>query len=96
MQYCTPEFSIRVVNDGLLKLLKYQSTENTQRWASRLSALIGLKYWMAVRQDLLSEILCPRKTRGSIDSGPLVDTPSFLAIVEGLKDHNDDVRYYQT
>lgn len=95
MQYCTPEFCIRVVNEGLLKLLKYQSqhkTEGSQRWATRLSALIGLKYWMAVRQDLLSNILSPTHLSDSKNNSSIVDTPSFLAIVEGLKDHNDDVR----
>lgn len=86
-QYCAAELCIEIVNAGLLKMIKYQGDDTTQKWAVRLASLIGLKYWMAVRTDLLNHIFVSKNG---------VDSPAFLAIVEGLKDHNDDVRAVAT
>jgi TATA-binding protein-associated factor len=84
LQYCSSDLCIRLVNEGLLKLLNYTSVKNADlKWATKLSGLIGLKYWMAVRKDLLQDILSP--VNGS-------DSPAFRAIALGLMDKNDDVR----
>nr|KAJ3419461.1 TATA-binding protein-associated factor mot1 [Polyrhizophydium stewartii] len=56
-------------------------------WEIRHSALIGLKFWMAVRQDLLDKVLVPPP-----GADPRSLSPVFLAILNGLKDSNDDVR----
>jgi TATA-binding protein-associated factor len=95
MQFCSPELCLQVVNQGLLKLIFYPSKASkekkedvSQKWAVRLAALIGLKYWMAVRQDLLNQIMVPNPDES--------DSPAFAAIIDGLKDHNDDVRAVAT
>jgi TATA-binding protein-associated factor len=93
MQLSPPSLCTRVVNEGLLKLISFHSRQGgkndpSQKWAVRLAALIGLKYWMAVRKDLLNQIIVPSPTG--------TDSPAFLAIVNGLKDHNDDVRAVAT
>ncbi|KAJ3309940.1 btaf1 RNA polymerase II, B-TFIID transcription factor-associated, 170kDa [Boothiomyces sp. JEL0838] len=87
LEHCPDDLCLKVINKGLLVMLEYhekEKEENTQKWAVRHAALIGLKYWMAVRQDLLHQILLP------LPNGQ--DSPAFKAIIEGLKDHNDDVR----
>ncbi|KAI8898633.1 SNF2 family N-terminal domain-containing protein [Globomyces pollinis-pini] len=84
LEHCTPDLCLTAMNKGLLVLINNQSTDMTQKWAVRHAALIGLKYWMAVRQDLVDKVLVP------LEDG--VDSPAFLAIVDGLKDSNDDVR----
>ena len=72
-------------------MVTYQSPDT--KWANRHAALIGIKYWMAVRQDLLDSVLVGGRTTSF---SPIVDgdseTPIFSAITEGLKDRNDDVR----
>ncbi|KAJ3027148.1 UNVERIFIED_CONTAM: btaf1 RNA polymerase II, B-TFIID transcription factor-associated, 170kDa [Siphonaria sp. JEL0065] len=63
------------------------TTNNSNiEWEMRHAALIGLKYWMAVKRDLVKDVLVPRPGSG------LTETGAFLAILNGLKDHNDDVR----
>ncbi|KAJ3070374.1 btaf1 RNA polymerase II, B-TFIID transcription factor-associated, 170kDa [Podochytrium sp. JEL0797] len=62
------------------------STTSNGGWEMRHAALIGLKYWMAVKRDLVKDVLVP-----SPDSG-LSDTGAYIAILNGLKDHDDDVR----
>ena len=85
MQHCDASLCLNVVNKGLLPLIHYTSKnpiETDTHWAVRHSALIGLKYWMAVRQDLLSQVLLVNDS----------ESPVYRAILNGLTDHNDDIR----
>ena len=77
LQFCEIELCLAVVDS--LKLLIAHTAEG---WAARLSGLIGLKYFMAVRKDLLPTVLLKDRK----------ETAIFNALVEGLKDHSDDVR----
>ncbi|KAH6578666.1 hypothetical protein BASA61_000131 [Batrachochytrium salamandrivorans] len=61
------------------------SSHSSEQWEVRHSALIGLKFWMAVRKDLLNKVLV------STNSDTLL-SPVYAAVLNGLKDHNDDVR----
>ncbi|KAI9328933.1 SNF2 family N-terminal domain-containing protein [Obelidium mucronatum] len=70
---------------GKAKVTSPTSTSNIE-WEMRHAALIGLKYWMAVKRDLVKDVLVPKP------GSPLSETGAFIAILNGLKDHNDDVR----
>jgi TATA-binding protein-associated factor len=80
LEHCSPTLCLDVMQKALLVMVHYQSLVSgsqksgnggvEQKWAVRHAALIGIKYWMAVRQDLLDRIL-------------VHDSPAFLAIVEG-------------
>ncbi|KAI8824493.1 SNF2 family N-terminal domain-containing protein [Fimicolochytrium jonesii] len=93
MQWSDPSLCMRLVNEGLLKLFEV-SKESSQEmgvgggrekgWQVRHGALVGLKYWMAVRTDLLENILR--------SDGKAGRTPAFKALIEALQDHDDDVR----
>jgi TATA-binding protein-associated factor len=97
MQKADPDLCLKVVNSGFLLLLSHHAQssqkqitvgEVSQTWSVRHAALIGLKYWMAVRQDLLDKVLMP------LQSGK--DSPAFLAIVDGYFFHSDfKVERYQ-
>ena len=82
MKYSVPKVCLQTVNEGILKLVFYSGASVTKHsagtsriWELRHAALIGLKYWMAVRTDLLSEIL--------VFPGSDKETPAFSAIVQG-------------
>ncbi|KAJ3416125.1 btaf1 RNA polymerase II, B-TFIID transcription factor-associated, 170kDa [Chytridiales sp. JEL 0842] len=96
LQSCTKDTCLRVVEKGLLKLI--QGGEGAQRsvpgsvssasggrWEVRHAGLVGLKYWMAVKKDLVADVLVPKA--GSKD-----DTGVYKCILNGLKDRDDDVR----
>ncbi|KAJ3402488.1 hypothetical protein CcCBS67573_g02282 [Chytriomyces confervae] len=123
LQRCGDVVSFRVLQDGLLKLIKgkpiaaasaisgpgmtlsaptgrglkqklQKSTLQEQQpqqgnggWEMRHAGLIGLKYWMAVKKDLVQHVLVPQPSLGI--NG---ETPAFIAILNGLKDRDDDVR----
>lgn len=74
MKFAPDKMCLQVVNDGLLKLISYNTTV-TGAWEVRHAALVGLKYWMAVKTDLLDKVL--------VSSEPDTDAPAFLAIVNG-------------
>ncbi|KAI9096118.1 hypothetical protein DFS34DRAFT_154547 [Phlyctochytrium arcticum] len=97
MQWCDPTLCLKTINQGLLRLLDASRDESESKlvqeehgggrgkgWQVRHGALVGLKYWMAVRQDLLPDVF------GSKIEGE--ETPVFQAIIGGLRDHDDDVR----
>ncbi|KAJ3196679.1 btaf1 RNA polymerase II, B-TFIID transcription factor-associated, 170kDa [Irineochytrium annulatum] len=102
MKSCNKNICVRVIEKGLIKLIegsagapanngkalakKNGGREN--RWEVRHAGLIGLKYWMAVRQDLVGDVLVGTGSGHSDIPG----TPTFHAILEGLKDADDDVR----
>lgn len=77
MQKASPELCLKVVNKGFLVLLSHHAESKADAsltWSIRHAALIGLKYWMAVRQDLLDRVLVPINSH---------DSPAFVAIVDG-------------
>ncbi|RUS21143.1 hypothetical protein BC937DRAFT_93516 [Endogone sp. FLAS-F59071] len=77
LQYMTPT-SVEQVHRTLLQLI-YQSDPcfgNRSIWEVRHAGLLGLKYTVAVRRDLV----------GSLVEG------TIGAVVLGLRDHDDDVR----
>ncbi|KAI8999803.1 SNF2 family N-terminal domain-containing protein [Gaertneriomyces semiglobifer] len=85
---CSPaDLCMKTIELGLLKLLQASgngaATVVGSEWQVRHGALVGLKYWMAVRQDLLDKILM---------SADGVETQVFQAIVNGLQDSDDSVR----
>ena len=88
LEHCPESLCLQIINKGLLGMYQYKPDHSKGSgdnfWAIRHAALIGIKFWMAVRQDLVSEVL--------VSQDPNLDSPTFLAIVEGLKDNNDDVR----
>ncbi|KAI8588783.1 SNF2 family N-terminal domain-containing protein [Geranomyces variabilis] len=95
MQLGEADLCLRMVNEGLLKLLE-ASGESTgshtgasagreKGWQVRHGALVGLKYWMAVRTDLLESVLKVSDTDAAY-------TGAFAAIINALRDHDDDVR----
>ena len=77
LQYCDEHLCMKVVG-ALLSLVR----KKDDGWAARLSGLIGLKYFMAVRKDLVPAVLA--------NNGDATD--AFNSIVDGLKDSSDDVR----
>ncbi|KAJ1561339.1 btaf1 RNA polymerase II, B-TFIID transcription factor-associated, 170kDa [Cladochytrium tenue] len=89
---CDKPTCLRIVHQGLLKLIQGgegakrqdQTSARESRWEVRHAGLIGLKYWMAVRKDLVQDVLLPDSVSGK-DSGV------FLSILNGLKDKDDDV-----
>jgi TATA-binding protein-associated factor len=83
MQWCSKDICLKVVNNGLLSLINFSKKNEitTGQWEIRHAGLIGLKYWMAVRKDLVSDILLTHDKEGA-----------YNAIIDGLKDSNDDVR----
>ncbi|KAJ1345047.1 hypothetical protein BSLG_000562 [Batrachochytrium salamandrivorans] len=99
MHLSDPELCLLVVNKGFVPLIgdpfgqangqEQQrgsvSSHSSEQWEVRHSALIGLKFWMAVRKDLLNKVLV------STNSDTLL-SPVYAAVLNGLKDHNDDVR----
>ncbi|KAJ3219778.1 TATA-binding protein-associated factor mot1 [Dinochytrium kinnereticum] len=99
LQFCCRELCLSVVDKGLIKLVegdeiaKSNFTANSKsktdgrevRWEVRHAGLIGLKYWMAVKRDLVSDVLVNK-------SNPHADTAALRAILNGLKDNDDDVR----
>ncbi|KAJ3280842.1 btaf1 RNA polymerase II, B-TFIID transcription factor-associated, 170kDa [Borealophlyctis nickersoniae] len=94
VQGCDRELALKIVHEGLLRLVegsvgKLERSTGVDgvrggRWEVRHAALIGLKYWMAVRKDLVQDVLVPKP--GERETG------AFRAIINGLKDHDDDVR----
>ncbi|KAJ3082443.1 TATA-binding protein-associated factor mot1 [Quaeritorhiza haematococci] len=92
LQWCDRETCLKVVEKGLLRLIERSGSDQgmargSGQWEVRHAGLIGLKYWMAVRKDLVGEVLVPTKGFASGE-----DTGVFRAIVDGLKDADDDVR----
>ena len=88
LEHCPEDLCLNIMTKGLLMMYHYKpiNAKGDQKdtlWAIRHASLIGIKFWMAVRQDLVEKILTP--INGA-------DSPAFIAIVEGLKDSNDDVR----
>ncbi|ORY40453.1 hypothetical protein BCR33DRAFT_754270 [Rhizoclosmatium globosum] len=94
MQLSDRNICFQVLENGLLKLIRGPEftaaaalpPNDNGGWEMRHAALIGLKYWMAVKRDLVKDVLVPYSGSG------LSDTGAFLAILNGLKDHDDDVR----
>ncbi|KAL5034972.1 hypothetical protein BDV3_004461 [Batrachochytrium dendrobatidis] len=96
MQYADSDLCLLVVNKGFVPLIgesfvrmddsntALTSISNGQ-WEVRHSALIGLKFWMAVRKDLLDKVLVSANRETEL-------SPVYAAILNGLKDHNDEVR----
>ncbi|KAJ3329376.1 btaf1 RNA polymerase II, B-TFIID transcription factor-associated, 170kDa, partial [Kappamyces sp. JEL0680] len=82
LEHAPAALCLKVMQRGLLPMIAFKGEH--LKWAVKHSALVGVKYWMAVRQDLLSHVLQPVPGVAS--------TPVFDAIVQGLKDHNDEVR----
>jgi TATA-binding protein-associated factor len=87
MQSCTKDTCLRVVEKGLLKLI--EGGEGAKRsvpgstpsasggkWEVRHAGLVGLKYWMAVKKDLVADVLVPKP--GSRD-----DTGVYKCILNG-------------
>ncbi|KAJ3152127.1 TATA-binding protein-associated factor mot1 [Geranomyces michiganensis] len=95
MQLGEAELCLRMVNEGLLKLLEASgesagshtgsSIGREKGWQVRHGALVGLKYWMAVRTDLLESVLKVSDTDAAYSG-------AFAAIINALRDHDDDVR----
>ncbi|KAJ3098886.1 btaf1 RNA polymerase II, B-TFIID transcription factor-associated, 170kDa [Phlyctochytrium planicorne] len=98
LQFCNSDLCLRVVSQGLIKLvegrevLKKAATDAARSgdgrdvgWEVRHAGLIGLKYWMAVKRELVKDVLIEK---GSASTG----TSVFNAILNGLKDRDDDVR----
>ncbi|KAJ3008486.1 TATA-binding protein-associated factor mot1 [Thoreauomyces humboldtii] len=94
MQWGEADLCLKMVNQGLLQLLEASKhlTDHTvgatvgreRGWQVRHGALVGLKYWMGVRTDLLEVVL---KSESVQD-----EQGAFKAIVNALRDHDDDVR----
>ncbi|KAI8812840.1 SNF2 family N-terminal domain-containing protein [Cladochytrium replicatum] len=92
LQWCPRQTCLDVIQKGLLKLIAGFDPSNVAvadqqrgavRWEVRHAGLIGLKYWLAVRQDLVGDVL---------DSADGTDSGVLRAILNGLRDHDDDVR----
>ena len=77
LQYMTPE-AVGKVHENLLKLINQQDPAFAGKsiWEVRHAGLLGLKYTVAVRKDLVEMLV--EGTTG--------------AIILGLRDHDDDVR----
>ncbi|CAO3683683.1 unnamed protein product [Rhizopus stolonifer] len=77
LQYMTPE-AVKQVHENLLKLIDQQDPAFDGRsiWEVRHAGLLGLKYAVAVRKDLVDILV--EGTTG--------------AVILGLRDHDDDVR----
>ncbi|KAJ3038188.1 btaf1 RNA polymerase II, B-TFIID transcription factor-associated, 170kDa [Rhizophlyctis rosea] len=88
VKWCSGELAVRILEEGVLKLV--EGGENVAkggekgRWEVRHGALVGLKYWMAVRKDLVGVVMVPGGGEG--------ETRVFRAVINGLKDTDDDVR----
>jgi TATA-binding protein-associated factor len=76
MQFCDKELCI-ATSQALLMLVGQGG------WEVRHAGLIGLKYWMGVRTDLVGDVLVD-------EAGG--ETGIFKAIIAGLGDNDDDVR----
>jgi TATA-binding protein-associated factor len=76
MQFCDKELCI-ATSQALLMLVGQGG------WEVRHAGLIGLKYWMGVRTDLVGDVLVD-------EAGG--ETGIFKAIIVGLGDNDDDVR----
>ncbi|KAI9355406.1 SNF2 family N-terminal domain-containing protein [Zopfochytrium polystomum] len=93
VQKCDRSTSLKVVHQGLLKLIQggegvsrnRQNASLPNRWEVRHAGLIGLKYWMAVRKDLLKDVVVAA-------DGSEQNTGVFVSIMNGLRDRDDDVR----
>ncbi|KAJ3055042.1 btaf1 RNA polymerase II, B-TFIID transcription factor-associated, 170kDa, partial [Rhizophlyctis rosea] len=90
MRWCDKELCVKVLEEGLLKLVdgvggqgngKIENAGTNEQWQVRHGGLVGLKYWMAVREDLVGGVVGDGQTR------------VFRAIVNGLKDRTDEIRY---
>ncbi|KAJ3128607.1 btaf1 RNA polymerase II, B-TFIID transcription factor-associated, 170kDa [Physocladia obscura] len=105
VQRCDSNTCIRILEDGLLRLVKGKNGDVAGKnvkpagggtlalspsasggWEMRHAALIGLKYWMAAKRDLVQDVLVPKPLAAFGETG------AFSAILNGLKDHDDDVR----
>jgi TATA-binding protein-associated factor len=77
LQYMTPA-SVKKVHENLLKLINQddESFGGRSIWEVRHAGLLGLKYTVAVRKDLVEMLV--EGTTG--------------AVILGLRDHDDDVR----
>ncbi|KAI9209494.1 uncharacterized protein BJ171DRAFT_487176 [Polychytrium aggregatum] len=100
LRWCDNETCLKVLNQGLLKLIegstnladvdtasatdRPKGSRGGGRWEVRHAGLIGLKYWMALRKDLVGNVI--------VSSEEGVDSGVFTAIINGLKDSDDDVR----
>ncbi|KAJ3392307.1 TATA-binding protein-associated factor mot1 [Lobulomyces angularis] len=90
LKWCDEELCRKVMYNGLLKLIELdpkkglKGDDSKARWEIRHAGLIGLKYWMAVRTDLVGEMIVSH-VKGE-------ETGVFKAIINGLSDSNDDVR----
>lgn len=62
----------------------HPTTATEQKWAVRHASLVGIKFWMAVKSDLIGLVLK--------DDADGSESLCFRAIMEGLVDDNDDVR----
>lgn len=69
-QWCSKDICLKVVNNGLLNLINYSKSGeiSSGQWEIRHAGLIGLKYWMAVRKDLVSDILHTDDKKGAYNA----------------------------
>lgn len=93
MNHSTPKLCLQVVNEGILNLIAYKGVTadahaRPSAWEVRHAALIGLKYWMAVRPDLLDQVL--------ITADKAQEAPAFTAIIEGYSANNSVSRTTMT
>ncbi|TPX34202.1 hypothetical protein SmJEL517_g03103 [Synchytrium microbalum] len=95
VQLCQPDLAIKIVERGLIVLADgstsvpadgkaLSSDYEMKKWQVRHAGLIGLKYLMAVRQDLVGDLLIDKSTNSQ--------SRVFRAILKGLRDQEDDVR----
>ncbi|KAJ1569869.1 btaf1 RNA polymerase II, B-TFIID transcription factor-associated, 170kDa, partial [Nowakowskiella sp. JEL0078] len=84
VKWCDVATSEKVLRVGILRLVEdgVVGQDFQRRWEVRHAGLVALKYWLAVRSDLVGQVLWDGKE----------ETPVFKAIINGLCDHNDDVR----
>ena len=89
LKWCDEETCMKVLQHGMLNLIEYSKsssvTSTKDRWEIKFSGLVGLKYFFAVRSELVPKII-GGKGKAALNS------PVFRAIVDGLADANDDVR----
>ena len=84
LQFCSADLCLRVMYQGLLPLIEFiDPATRTSKWEVRHAGLIGLKYWLGVREDLVEGVLVSKDN---------TDTGVFKAIINGLSDKDDDVR----
>lgn len=91
-RYADAALCLKVANEGLLKLLTAsekissdvsRSVDSDRSWQMRHGALVGLKYCLSARKDLLRDFICNEKDG---------QNAIYKAMVDGLRDSVDDVR----